>query len=381
MSDKKVKNLSGLAGLVRIVCLAALCLVFFPALSYAGEIQPMVRLKDIATVEGVRDNQLVGMGLVVGLQGTGDKGQMAMQMMSNMSQQFGVTVDPKQVRSKNSAVVTVTCQLSPFLLPGQNTDVVVSAIGDAKSLEGGVLIQTPLKAANGQVYAVAQGPLTLGGWSDSGSASTVKKNAVTVGRIPNGAIVEQGVEMNFAGDGVINLLLRQSDFTTAERVAAAINNQFGNIAYAVDGRRVAVNMPQNYTRSPSAFIASIEGMSVRPDSVAKVVVNERTGTVVMGGAVKIGNVSVAHGNLTVQVRENPQVSQPGAFSPGNTTVTPQTDVSAHEERPELVELPATSTVEDLTEAMNAVGASPRDLIAVLQAMDQAGALHGELIIQ
>jgi flagellar P-ring protein precursor FlgI len=306
---------------------------------------------------------------------------MAMQMMSNMSQQFGVTVDPKQVRSKNSAVVTVTCQLSPFLLPGQNTDVVVSAIGDAKSLEGGVLIQTPLKAANGQVYAVAQGPLTLGGWSDSGSASTVKKNAVTVGRIPNGAIVEQGVEMDFAGDGVINLLLRQSDFTTAERVAAAINNQFGNIARAIDSRRVAVNMPQNYTRSPSAFIASIEGMSVRPDSVAKVVVNERTGTVVMGGAVKIGNVSVAHGNLTVQVRENPQVSQPGAFSPGNTAVTPQTDVSAHEEKPELVELPATSTVEDLTEAMNAVGASPRDLIAVLQAMDQAGALHGELIIQ
>jgi flagellar P-ring protein precursor FlgI len=380
-NDKKIKNVRGLIGLALAVCMSALCPAFFPAMSFAGEIQPMVRLKDIATVEGIRDNQLVGMGLVVGLQGTGDKGQMAMQMMSNMSQQFGVTVDPKQVRSKNSAVVTVTCQLSPFLLPGQNTDVVVSAVGDAKSLEGGVLIQTPLKAANGQVYAVAQGPLTLGGWSDSGSASTVKKNAVTVGRIPNGAIVEQGVEMDFAGDGVINLLLRQSDFTTAERVAGAINNRFGNIAYAVDSRRVAVNMPQNYTRSPSAFIASIEGMSVRPDSVAKVVVNERTGTIVMGGAVKIGNVSVAHGNLTVQVRENPQVSQPGALSPGNTAVTPRTDVSAQEEKPELVELPATSTVEDLTEAMNAVGASPRDLIAVLQAMDQAGALHGELIIQ
>lgn len=344
-------------------------------------VQPMVRLKDIATVEGVRENQLIGMGLVVGLQGTGDKGQMAMQMMSNMSQQFGVTVDPKQVRSKNAAVVTVTCQLSPFLLPGQNTDVVVSAIGDAKSLEGGVLLQTPLRAANGQVYAVAQGPLTLGGWSDSGAASSVKKNVVTVGRIPNGAIIEQGVEMDYANGGIINLLLRQSDFTTAQRVAAALNAKFGNIAHAVDGGRIAVNVPQNYAASPTAFIASIEGLSVRPDSAAKVVVNERTGTIVMGGNVTIGNVSVAHGNLTVQVRETPQVSQPGALSPGSTVVTPQTDVSAREERPQLVELPATSTVEDLTNAMNAVGASPRDLIAVLQAMDQAGALHGDLVIQ
>jgi flagellar P-ring protein precursor FlgI len=321
------------------------------------------------------------MGLVVGLQGTGDKGQMAMQMMSNMSQQFGVTVDPKQVRSKNAAVVTVTCQLSPFLLPGQNTDVVVSAIGDAKSLEGGVLLQTPLRAANGQVYAVAQGPLTLGGWSDSGTASSVKKNVVTVGRIPNGAIIEQGVEMDYANVVIINLLLRQSDFTTAQRVAAALNAKFGDIAHAVDGGRIAVSVPQNYAASPTAFIASIEGLSVRPDSAAKVVVNERTGTIVMGGNVTIGNVSVAHGNLTVQVRETPQVSQPGALSPGSTVVTPQTDVSAREERPQLVELPATSTVEDLTSAMNAVGASPRDLIAVLQAMDQAGALHGDLIIQ
>jgi flagellar P-ring protein precursor FlgI len=347
----------------------------------AATVQPMVRVKDIATVEGVRENQLVGMGLVVGLQGTGDKGQMAMQMMSNMTQQFGVTVDPKQVRSKNAAVVTVTCQLSPFLLPGQNADVVVSAIGDAKSLEGGVLIQTPLKGANGQVYAVAQGPLTLGGWSDTGAASSVKKNVITVGRIPNGAIVEQGVEMNYASAGTLNLLLRQSDFTTAQRVASALNQKFGNIAHAVDARRVEVSLPSSYSESPSAFVASIEGLSVRPDSAARIVVNERTGTVVMGCNDKIGNVSVSHGNLTVQFRENPQVSQPGAFSPGNTAVTPQTDISAHEERPQLVELPSTSSVEDLTEAMNAVGASPRDLIAVLQAMDQAGALHGELIIQ
>lgn len=361
-----------------LVCLAALLLA---AVAEAATVQPMVRVKDLVTVEGVRDNQLVGVGLVVGLQGTGDKGQMAQQMMSNMSQQFGVNVDPKQVKSKNAAVVSVTCQLSPFLLPGQNADVVVSAMGDAKSLEGGVLLQTPLRAANGQVYAVAQGPLTIGGWQESGAAATVKKNVVTVGRVPNGAIVEQGVQMDYASAGNINLLLNQNDFTTAQRVAQAINTKFGNIAHAVDGRRISVNVPSSYSSSPSAFIASIEGMSVRPDTVARVIVNERTGTVVMGGNVRIGNVSVAHGNLTVRVQEGANVSQPQPFGGGRTVTTPQTHIDVDEPSPQLVELPATSTVDDLTQAVNAVGASPRDLIAVLQAMDQAGALHGQLIIQ
>lgn len=360
-----------------ILLLAAM----FFASQAAAATQPMVRIKDIVTVEGVRDNQLIGMGLVVGLQGTGDKGQMAMQMMSNMTTQFGVTMDPKLIKSKNAAVVTVTCQLSPFLSPGQNTDVLVSAMGDAKSLEGGVLLQTPLKAANGQVYAVAQGPLTIGGWSEAGAATTTKKNVVTVGRIPNGAIVEQGVMMDYAGDGMLNLLLNNSDFTTATRVASAINAKFGNIAHAVDGRRVSINVPPNYVRSPSAFIASIESMSIRPDAAARVVVNERTGTIVMGGNVRIGNVSVAHGNLMVKVAEGANVSQPGALSGGTTVVTPQTDIAARETHSQLVELPTTSTVEDLTTAMNAVGATPRDLIAVLQAMDQAGALHGQLVIQ
>ncbi|MDR3281301.1 MAG: flagellar basal body P-ring protein FlgI [Synergistaceae bacterium] len=370
---------------VRIIAQMAAAIVlcgFVPAMTAGAAVQPMVRVKDLATVEGVRENQLIGMGLVVGLQGTGDKGPMAMQMMSNMTQQFGVMMDPKQIKSKNAAVVTVTCQLSPFLSPGQNTDVLVSAMGDAKSLEGGVLLQTPLKAANGMVYAVAQGPLTIGGWSQGGAAASTKKNVVTVGRIPSGAIVEQGVEMNYAGNGYVNLLLRNSDFTTAQRVAAAINQKFGAIAHAPDAGRISIKLPPNYTGSPASFVASIENMTVRPDAVAKVVVNERTGTVVMGGSVRIGNVSVAHGSLTVKVSENAQVSQPNSFSGGKTTTTPRTDVSANEEQgPQLVELPSTSTVEDLTNAMNAVGASPRDLIAVLQAMDEAGALHGTLVIQ
>jgi flagellar P-ring protein precursor FlgI len=366
--------------IILLLAVSAVCAVTVRA--EAAAVQPMVRVKDIATVEGVRENQLIGMGLVVGLQGTGDKGPMANQMLSNMTEQFGVQMDAKQIKSKNAAVVTVTCQLSPFLNPGQNTDVLVSTMGDAKSLEGGVLLQTPLKGANGQIYAVAQGPLTIGGWSESGAAASTKKNVVTVGRIPSGAIVEQGVEMTYSGNGVINLLLRNSDFTTAQRVASAINEKFGAVAHASDPGRVSVKLPSNYANSPTAFIASIENMSVRPDAVAKVVVNERTGTIVMGGNVKIGNVAVAHGNLMVKVNENAQVSQPNSFSGGRTAVTPSTDIQTNEDQgPQLVELPSTSTVEDLTNAMNAVGASPRDLIAVLQAMDEAGALHGTLVIQ
>ncbi|MDR1472671.1 MAG: flagellar basal body P-ring protein FlgI, partial [Synergistaceae bacterium] len=275
---KNAKKMTAMAS----VLLAAVLVIGARCGADAAVAHPMVRLKDLAAVEGVRENQLVGMGLVVGLQGTGDKGPMAMQMMSNMTQQFGVTMDPKQIKSKNAAVVTVTCQLSPFLTPGQNTDVLVSAMGDAKSLEGGVLLQTPLRAANGRVYAVAQGPLTIGGWAESGAAATVKKNVVTVGRIPSGAIVEQGVEMNYAGDGSVNLLLRQSDFTTAQRVAGAINEKFGSIAHAVDAGRISVTLPPSYRASPTAFIASVESMTVRPDAVARVIVNERTGTIVMG---------------------------------------------------------------------------------------------------
>lgn len=366
-----------------IICAAALAATAAPALAASGiNVQPMVRVKDLVTIEGIRENQLIGMGLVVGLDGTGDRGQMVTQMIANMTNQFGVTMnDTRQIRSRNAAVVTVTCQLSPFLAPGQNTDVVVSTMGDAKSLEGGVLLQTPLRAANGQVYAVAQGPLTIGGWSESGSSASTKKNTVTVGRIPNGAIVEQGVEMNFAGDGTVALLLKNSDFTTAQRIASAINTKFGNCAHAEDSRRITLYLPGEYLNSPSSFIASIEGLTVRPDTIARVVLNERTGTIVMGGNVRIGNVSVAHGNLTVRVTENTSVSQPNAMAGGQTTTTTATDIQANEAGAQLVELPTTSTVDDLTRAMNRVGATPRDLMAVLQAIDQAGALHGQLVIQ
>ena len=375
-----MKKSNMVKSLFMVVLIAVIFVAAVP--SFAAQVQPMVRVKDIVTVEGVRENQLVGMGLVVGLQGTGDRGPMANQMLSNMTSQFGVTMDARQIRSRNAAVVTVTCMLPPFTSPGQTADVMVSTMGDAKSLEGGVLLQTPLQAANGGVYAVAQGPLTIGGWAETGSSgSRARRNVVTVGRIPNGAIIEQGVNMNYSYDGYITFLLRNSDFTTAQRVAAAINQKFGNVAHAPDAGRISVKLPPNYANSPGAFIASVESLTIRPDTVARVVVNERTGTIVMGGNVRIGNTAVAHGNLTVRVSETSQVSQPGPFSEGTTAITPQSDISLDEQGPQLVELPATSTVADLTAAMNAVGATPRDLVAILQAMDEAGALHGTLIVQ
>lgn len=348
--------------------------------AFAEELHPEVRVKDLVDVEGVRPNQLIGMGLVVGLQGTGDKGDLALRMMQNMARQFGVAVDTKAIKSKNAAVVTVTCELPAFARPGQTLDVNVSAMGDAKSLQGGVLLQTPLRAADGKVYAVAQGPLLVGGFAAGGQGAQVTKNITTTGRVAGGAIVERDVPMAFAEGGRITLLLRNPDFTTAQRVAEALNQQYGNIAAAVDATRVAVVVPPAFGTNPTQFLAEVEGLRIRPDTVARVVVNERSGTVVMGGDVRIGSVAVAHGNLTVRVQERQDVSQPQPFSRGETTVTTQTDVGVQEQPGQLLTLPASTSVNDLVQSLNGVGATPRDIIAILQAIQQAGALHGELVI-
>lgn len=378
-TGKEGKDVGGNAGAGRFLLGILSCLAMLLSAGSASALE--VRVKDVAVLEGARPNQLVGMGLVVGLQGTGDKGDMAMRMMSNMSSRFGLTIDPKLVKSKNVALVSVTCELPPFVVPGQTLDVLVSAAGDAKSLQGGVLLQTPLKAANGKVYAVAQGSLSLGGFSAGGQGAQVSKNVTTVGRVPGGAIVEQGTESSFVPGGRMSLLLRQPDFTTATRVAKAINKHHGQVARVVDAGRVEVAVPASYGDSPASFVAALEGLTLVPDSVARVVVNERTGTVVMGGNVRIGSAAVAHGNLTVRVSENPQVSQPNPLGQGQTAVVPRTDLQAQEGQGQVVALPESSTVTDLVRALNAVGATPRDLIPILQALDQAGALHGQLIIQ
>ncbi|MDR1377865.1 MAG: flagellar basal body P-ring protein FlgI [Synergistaceae bacterium] len=344
-----------------------------------SRVHPQVRIKDVVDIEGVRSNQLSGIGIVMGLAGTGDKSPMAMQMMKNMLQQYGVTVDERSVRSKNVAVVSLTAELPPYVRPGQTIDLNVSTMGDAKSLQGGMLLQAPLRAADGNVYAVAQGPLLVGGYTASGAAATATKNVPTVARIPNGAIVERDVPSDYVGGGQMALLLRVPDFTTAQRISDAINSIFGAVSYPTDAGRVTVDLPGQYLGAPAAFLAKMEKLEVQPDVGARVAVNERTGTVVMGGDVKISSVAVAHGNLTVSVAENPNVVQPNPLGGGQTAVENQTNIAANESGASLVALPATTTVRDLVRAINSIGASPRDIIEILQAINEAGALHGQLI--
>ena len=344
-----------------------------------SRLNPRVRIKDIVDIEGARNNQLTGIGLVTGLNGTGDNSQMAVQMMRNLMRNFGVTLDARSVRTRNIAVVSLTADLPPYARPGQPIDVRVSSIGNASSLQGGTLMQSPLKAADGNVYAVAQGSVLVGGFTAGGAGASRTINIPTNGRIPGGAIVERDVPMEYAEGGQLALLLRDPDFTTAQRIADTINRRFGAVATASDAGRVDINLPGQYIAAPTAFIANMEKLEIEPDSSAKVAVNERTGTVVMGGNVKISSVAVAHGNLTVTVADDPNVIQPEGFSQGQTAVVHRTDVRTEEDGTSMVAMPSTTTVRDMVRVLNSLGASPRDIIEILQAINQAGALHGELV--
>ncbi len=346
----------------------------------AAQIHPEVRLKDLGRMEGVRSNQLAGMGLVMGLQGTGDKGDLVIAMLGNLTQNFGISINRNDLKSKNAAVVTVTCELPPFARNGEKIDVTVSAVGDAKSLEGGILLQTPLKAANGNIYAVAQGPIFIGGFSASASGSSLSKNISTTGRIPGGALVERETSWNSGNGETIRFLLREPDFTTADRVARVLNARFGSVAYASDAGCVEIKIPQTFKGRTPHFIAELEILKITPDTIARVVINERTGTVAMGGNVKISEVAVAHGNLTVTIATQKGVSQPQPFSEGETVILEQSLITAEEERGSLAHLEASATVEDVVKSLNALGATPRDIITILQAIDRAGALQGELVI-
>ncbi len=345
-----------------------------PALAYGP------RIKDVAKLQGVRSNQLVGYGLVVGLAGTGDsnKSTFTIQSIVNMLKTFGVTVSSAQLQPKNVAAVMVTAQLPPFVKPGDTIDITVSSMGDAKSLQGGTLLQTPLKAATGAVYAVGQGPLSVGGFSFGGGGASQQKNFPTVGTIPGGAIVERDVPTQFEASGNIVLVLNKPDFTTANRISEAVDRRFGPISRARDAGSVTVQVPYEYSGNLVGFVAAVEELPVTPDNAAKVVINERTGTVVMGGNVTIDTVAVAQGGLTVRVATTTEVSQPPPFSRGSTVVTHNTTVDAKEQQAPLVVLPAAASVSDLVSALNAVGATPREVISILQAIKAAGALHAEL---
>jgi flagellar P-ring protein FlgI len=352
----------------------------------AAEFQSMAasRIKDIASFEGVRDNQLVGYGLVVGLNGTGDRSQtfFSTQTLANMLLRSGVTINPEQVRVKNIAAVMVTATLPPFIRQGSRIDVTVSSIGDAQNVQGGVLIMTPLLAANNQVYVTAQGQLALGGFSAGGTSNRVQMNHPTVGRIPNGGLVERDVAVDFSGKAQINLVLKQNDFTTASRAVHAINQSSGsNVASAIDGRTIAIKVPPDYASHIIDFMSMVENATMDIDIPAKVVLNEKTGTIVMGKDVRISEVSIIHGSLSLQVGTLFNVSQPAPFSQGGqTTVVPDRSISVQEEKGRTVSLREGASVEEVVRALNAIGAGPRDVISILQAIKAQGALQAELEI-
>jgi flagellar P-ring protein FlgI len=343
-----------------------------------------VRIKDIATFEGVRPNQIIGYGLVVGLQGTGDKTgtTFTVQSLVNMLKRMGVAVSPNDVRVKNVAAVMVTADLPPFVKPGSSIDVLVSSMGDASSLQGGTLLATPLKGVDGKVYAMAQGPVSVGGFAVSGAAGGgVQKNHPTVGRIVQGATVEREVPIRWQGKTEMTIKLNQPDFTTASRAASIIQQKMPNsAARPIDASTIQFNVPPEYRDNLAVMVAELENLQVRPDNVAKVIIDERTGTVVVGQNVRISTVAVAHGNLSIQIKERFDVSQPGPLAAGETVVTPDSTVQVEEQSEKLMLLESGTTINDVVKAINAIGATPRDLIMIFQAIKAAGALHAELEI-
>ena len=340
-----------------------------------------VRIKDIAEFKGIRKNQLVGYGLIVGLDGTGDKGGSAYtsQALANMFKRMGLNVSKNDIKPKNVAAVMVTGDLPPFSRIGDKIDVTVSSVGDSQSLSGGTLLMTPLKGADSNVYALAQGPVAIGGYSAGGGGSTTVKNHLLVGNIPDGAIVEKEVKVVLSGKSVLILSLDSPDFTTAVRVAQTINKNMGpDIAKAVDSGGIKIEVPVIYRKKVPEFIAGIEVLSVETDSVAKIVVNEKTGTVVIGKEVKIDAIALTHGNLSITVKDQENVSQPPELSEGETVVTKERDVAVDEEKRKVMVIPESATLEDLSRALNAIGVTPRDMISIFQALKKAGALHGKL---
>ncbi|MGK0444157.1 MAG: flagellar P-ring protein precursor FlgI [Bermanella sp.] len=356
----------------------SICMALLMALPAYGQ-----RVKDITSVAGVRSNQMVGYGLVVGLDGTGDKAPFTNQTFINMMNEFGISIPPgTDPKLKNIAAVSLTANLPPFSKPGQTIDVTVSSIGNAKSLRGGTLLFAPLRGADGQIYAVAQGNLVVGGFgADGADGSSITVNVPSVGRIPNGATVERAVANGFSRGDSLVLNLNSPDFTTAKRLSDRINGLLGpETAYAVDATSVRVSAPRDPNQRVS-FLSMIENLDVTPgEATAKVIINSRTGTIVIGKHVRIEPVAVTHGSLTVTVKEDFQIDQPGALANGETVVAPRTDINADQEQnPMFVFAPGVS-LDEIVKAVNEVGAAPGDLMAILEALKQAGALNAELIV-
>ena len=371
----------------KYACRWAVAIVFILAASFFL-MQPAqaVRIKDIAEIKGVRQNQLVGYGLVVGLEGTGDSDDslFTIQSLASLLEKMGVTVQPTDIEDvENVAAVMVTADLPPFASSGSRIDVLVSSIGDAENLQGGTLLFTPMRAADGRVYAVAQGPVSTGGFAVSGnSGDQVQKNFPTVGRVVGGALVEKEIHSNFNQKKSLTLALHQPDFTTATRVAEAINRAFySQLAQTQDAGSIRVMVPEEYLGNTVQFVTRIESLGVTPDMVSKVVVNERTGTVIMGENVRISTIAIAHGNLSIQINESQDVSQPLPFSRGGqTVVTPESEIVVQEGKNPIFLVESGISIGEVVKALNALGVTPRDLIAIFQALKAAGALQAELEI-
>ena len=373
-------SVMGFLSLLSLGCLAIMAMMLTSGAAHAE------RIKDLASVSGVRGNQLIGYGLVVGLDGTGDQTSQTpftIQSIRNMLAKFGVTV-PANVNPqlKNVAAVTVYADLPAFAKPGQNIDVTVNSIGNATSLRGGSLLMTPLRGIDGEVYGIAQGSLVVSGFGASGKdGSRIAVNTPSSGRVPNGATVERAVPSNFASEPYITLNLHTPDFTTATRMTDSINNTFGfDTARAVDAVSVRVQAPADSTQRIS-YLAALEAMEIEPgDAPARVIVNSRTGTVVIGSAVRVKPAAVAHGSLSVTITERTDVSQPNALSQGETIVSPRSDIQVDQPAARMFVFNAGVNLDEIVRAVNQVGAAPGDLVAILEALKEAGALRAELIV-
>jgi flagellar P-ring protein precursor FlgI len=357
--------------------------VFLLALMPVGAANQQTRLKDLVSIEGVRDNQLVGYGIVVGLNGTGDSRQtvFSAQSLTNLLQRMGVVVSPTLILVRNTAAAIVTADLPPFAQPGARIDISVGAVGDSTNLQGGILVLTPMKASDGQVYAVGQGSVITGGFIAGRGGSTKGLNHPTAGRIPNGAIIEK-LAPSVAPEAHIKLQLRRADFITAARIMTAINEKFGSAtshpAHADNSALVSVDVPSAYSSKTVEFVGELEEILVEADRPARIVIDERTGTIVMGKEVRIAPVAILHGALTVEIQTNLNVSQPLPLSAGQTTVTPQVNVTAKEEKAKNIVLEQGASVEELVRALTAIGSTARDIIAILQNLKAAGALEAEV---
>ncbi len=367
--------LKAMAAMVLTVAIAAL-----PAL--AQNTGTSVRVKDIAHVQGVTGNQLVGYGVVVGLQGTGDSTSVIFtsQTIQNILQSFGLTVSQQEVRTRDVAAVIVTATLPPFAHSGDNVDVDVSAMGDATSLQGGTLVLTELRAANNLVYATAQGPVSVGGFVAGFSGSSVNKNYTGAGRIPNGAVIARSMDTPLTnGNNEFNYVLTTPDFKTAANLAAALNAHFGaRTARATDAETVHVTLPPAYAGNPVQFLADADDISFHQNETAKVVMNERTGTIVFGGDIKLAPCAIAHGDLTITIATQNQVSQPNPLASGQTALQQNSTIQASEKGHQLTFVAGATTLSSVVRALNVLGVSPRDLIAIVQALRQAGSLQADL---